>query len=451
MSDTYTIFVGERAWRIGQLRQGELRFEIIAQDDPTDVAAAAQQTRTTLEAMGYGDEPVVLAMDSSWCLSAAINTQDIERSGRRRAMAFRLEEHLPISAEDFVADFFEADAGEALGVCCELSRLRAVVDTLVGAGVPVWHICPAAFLAGAHAAEQQDQADAVLLDGDGDRGAFDLIELHHARPVRWWWLADDADAVRARLDAIEVSPEAPLKVAVIGGRRTEALAKANGRIDRLDIDRIDRDAAAVHAAARLVAQTASPWIDLRRDALAGPDRYATYRKPLIALVGAVVLLVVGVIVAMQWRGRAYAGLAERFRDQQVAVFAQALPEQASRPPANIRGRLKSEATKLAGLGGQVGDDADVATLRPRSALAHLHAVLGALPTDLRLRVLDLSIQPDLVRLDGEARTHVEAERIATALRNTGEYEVDPPRTRALREQGVSFLFNARPRQAGGGS
>lgn len=78
-------------------------------------------------------------------------------------------------------------------------------------------------------------------------------------------------------------------------------------------------------------------------------------------------------------------------------------------------------------------------------MVHLQRVLGSLPTDLRYRILDLNIQPNRIRLDGQARSHVEAERLAMALRQSGTYEVESPKTEVLKERGVSFLFNAIPR------
>jgi hypothetical protein len=98
---------------------------------------------------------------------------------------------------------------------------------------------------------------------------------------------------------------------------------------------------------------------------------------------------------------------------------------------------------MAGLGGQGAGDAESAVPRTPSALVHLREVLKGLPTGLRCRLLELSIQPDEVRLDGQARSHSEAEAIAVAIRQSGLYEVEPPKTETLRDQGVSFAFTAK--------
>jgi len=153
-----------------------------------------------------------------------------------------------------------------------------------------------------------------------------------------------------------------------------------------------------------------------------------------------VLLLVAVIGVTQWRAGRYAAIEADLAGREVELFKQTFPDQ--RVPVNIKSRLASEARKLAGLSGR--EAGDVAAMRPTSALVHLYALLASLPGDLRFRILDLSIDPDQLRVTGEARAHGDAERIAGSLRDTGRYEVDPPRTQALADRGVSFTFTARP-------
>ena len=67
-------------------------------------------------------------------------------------------------------------------------------------------------------------------------------------------------------------------------------------------------------------------------------------------------------------------------------------------------------------------------------------MLSILPTDVPYRILELSIQPDLIRIDGEARTYSEAEGVAVALRRSTGYEIEPPRHRPSKA-GVSVSFS----------
>ena len=76
-------------------------------------------------------------------------------------------------------------------------------------------------------------------------------------------------------------------------------------------------------------------------------------------------------------------------------------------------------------------------------------MLKALPGQGRYRLLDLNIQPDLIRLEGQVQNHADADVVAAGLRQSGLYDVEPPKTQALKERGVGFAFTAIPRPDGG--
>ena len=448
MSGPSILFAGDDAWRVGTVQDGRARVEAFAPaQEGATLEARAQAVGQQLAAQANERRPVILAPPSPWCLSATLATDGLERGGRRQAMGFRLEEHLPISAEEVVADYVDTGGGEAMGVCGELEKLREAVRALEAAGLDVRHICPAALLAAAYAAERHPQAGAVLIIGDGRDApaAYDLVELKKGKPARWWWFANDGPAARDRLSAWAAAQDAPAALVVVGqGDPSHVLPPERAGFGPVEVEELGADHAAALHAAKVLAGAASPWTDLRRDALAAPDRYQAYRKPIGALAAGVMLLLVSVSGAMQWRGRQYEALGRRYLREQADVFKAALPDQ--RVPASIKGRLLSERRRLEGIGGQAAGDA-LAAIKPVSALAQLRGVLGSLPADLRYRILDLSIQPDLVRVDGQARGHGEAERLATALRRSAAYDVEDPKTQALKEGGVSFLFTAKPRAA----
>src|SRR5688572_27703816 len=78
---------------------------------------------------GYRGEPVLLAIPSAWCFAASISTTDLPSRRDRGARLFRLEERLPLAAEEFVADFIDSGP-RSLGVCARLDQLRPVVEAL---------------------------------------------------------------------------------------------------------------------------------------------------------------------------------------------------------------------------------------------------------------------------------------------------------------------------------
>ncbi len=455
MSDRYLVFLGDEAWRAAAVRDGDVHLAEVPFGADATAEGRVEAARKELTGLGHADQPIALVVPSSWCLCAAISTDGLERGARRRGMAFRLEEHLPCSAEEVVADYLPAAGARALGVCAQLERLEPVVDAFEAAGVRVRHVCPRAFLAAAHVVDRHARdAGAVLIrEGrrqDGAPPAYDLVELRSGRPADWWWFAHDGAVVRERLAVWATSEDRPGPVVVLGdGGSTRPAELVPEGLQRVEMRELGGDRAAALHAAKVLAGDDSPWIDLRCDALAAPDPLRTYRRPLGALVAAVVLLLVSISGAAQWRGRRYQALREAYLAEQTDVCKEALPGQPV-PRAGARGRLLSEKRKLAGIGGHESDASVSEAAASTSALEHLRQVLGSLPTDVRYRILDLNIQPDFIRLDGQARSHAEAEGVAIAVRQSGRYEVQPPKTQALRQGGVSFLFTARPRPASAG-
>lgn len=450
-SDCCTLFVGENLWHVGVLLADGARIERVAFSRDAVLDARIAEAKKCLAELGVVDQRIVLALPTSWCLCATISTGELERAGRRRAMGFRFEEHLPISAEDIVADYVDGGDGEALGVCGELERLQSIVAAIESAGFRVQHICPAAFLAAAHAIELHPNIAGVLLGDRGDEQikasvVGDFIELHKSKPTHWWWLAGDEAGLRARLMLWAIAQDKPARLLALDCVCSPTNDMPSGvRHEWITLSDTSKLCAATTFAAKLLRGAASPWIDLRRDVLVAPDRYHRYRKPIQALVLSSVFMLACIIGVTQWRSWQYQVLSKEYIRQQNDIFKAVLPNQ--RVPGSISGRLLSEHQKLMGLGGQSAGGTSDEPLNPTSALAHLGSLLGALPTDVRYRILDVSIQPDLIRVNGQVRNHVDADRITASLRATGAYEVEPPKTQALGEGGMSFIFTATPHTA----
>lgn len=444
----YMMCVGEDAWRVARWCEGIAAFDVVPFGDEDAVEGRVDAAMQRLSALGYAREPIVLGLPSSWCLSATIPTDGLERSSRRRAMLYRLEEHLPVSAEQVVADFVDDGRGEAAGVCVEIDRVRPIIMAMESRGASIRHICPVALLAASHALTRWRDAAGVVIeqcrDGDAtNQPAYDLIETRAGRMIRWWWFADDLAALRDQLATCAQAEEPidPMSVVTIG-MTCDPIDTMSVSIRSTECP-IPGDEAALGAAAEALMGDRLLWIDLRRDALAAPNPYEAYRGPFRAVIVGVVALMLGLAAATYWRGHRYEALAERYIQQQGDVFRVAMPGQ--RVPGNIKARLLSEKQKLAGLGGQGSDAAITQWLASPSALAQLGVILQGLPTQLRFRIADLNVQTDLIRIDGQARSHADADQIAAAVQATGFFEVDPPRTQSLREGGVSFLLTARPR------
>jgi hypothetical protein len=80
-------------------------------------------------------------------------------------------------------------------------------------------------------------------------------------------------------------------------------------------------------------------------------------------------------------------------------------------------------------------------------MALLHSLLGALPKNLRYRAVEVRLERETLYLDGQSRSHGDAEAIATALGSNTPFQVDPPKSVQRPEGGVNFTINGRLRDA----
>jgi hypothetical protein len=133
------------------------------------------------------------------------------------------------------------------------------------------------------------------------------------------------------------------------------------------------------------------------------------------------------------------------RQAQSAEAAERLSYQDAlgKPPigANIKARLVSEDRRLRALSGDIGEASVLSG--SRSALFLLSDTLKTLPTKLRYRLLDLQFSPEGLELNGQTRSHGDADAIAAGLRSVG-YAVDPPHSEVRGQaSGVDFTITAR--------
>ncbi|MEX2672296.1 MAG: hypothetical protein WD294_09330 [Phycisphaeraceae bacterium] len=434
MNPVTLLIEGHEAWRVGTVCDGQPRaFKLVCEQEPTlrEQVAALREYLTQHDAQG----PVVLAVGSAQCLSAAISTQDLGRSARRRAMHFQLEEHLPTSTEQVVADYIEHSGDMALGICSEIQPLQEIVEALEEADIEVAGICPTAVLIAGHAAAVQPHAAGLCIISSA---GFDLIALRDARPAAWWWFPPADEAGWRQLRSWSTAQADGRELLVIDDNQTPLEEVPGVTIRQLDQLTVD-EAATLHAGPMLLGKS-DATVNLRCDALAAASGYEKYRRTFNLLVAAVAIMLLCTAGVSHWRAAGYRHLGDQYVQQQVEVFRSVMPEQ--RLPGSIQRRLASEHEKLRGL--DEANSADGGAEGP-SALVQLYRVLDHLPEDLRYRLLEMSIEPRVLRISGEARNYADAERIALSLRDDTLYDVQLPQTQALREDGVTFSFTAEPR------
>lgn len=389
-------------WRLGRAVDGQPHVApLVVPGDAAPSAVAA-----AVAAVGAG--PVTLALPSSLCLSATVDTTGLPRQGRRSALAYRLELALPLAAEDVAADFLQHPRQRsALGIAVAVAIVRPWVDALESAGVTVAAICPAALLA------IDRPADGLVAWGHGS--AVDLFSIVGGQLTNWLTLPAQADDVRLYLPAVEVTAtrliDAPDAVAdAIGGVRSSA-------------DWSTAATAAVVAGRR-------PRVDLARDGLAPRGRGTAARRALIGVGLAAVVFAAACSGAMLWRAQAYQRRADADLDRQQQTFRQLFP---GRPvPADVRSRLGSEARGLVAPAAEGGTGP--------SALAVLHGLLAHLPADVRFQLSEVRVADGQFHVEGTVPTWSDADAVAAAVRAGTGVPVDPPQTSQDGPRAVHFVL-----------
>jgi hypothetical protein len=425
-ADGFVIFPHPAGWRLGFTRAGSPIVQ--------PIAGGSDGAATALKAAGHRGGGVVLALPSEWCLAAPVDTAGLPAKDRRRAMTYRLEEKLPVAAEEVVADFVPAPptAATVFGVCTRTAELAPLVQSLEAAGIDVTAVCPASLLA---LQNISDKLEAVLWPSDTP-SRVELFTFRDGQLHGWYVLPDDPKDV-----LLHVEHEFPQSTTIAVHSDIKSFFARHPGLRVAPLKSPSAAATATAMAVQILSGKATPWIDLRRDAVAPRDRFRPIRTPLTCAAVAAVLCLLCAVGAMLWRAGRYDDLAARLADDQRLVYRKAFPN--APIPDDVRSRLESEERSLRGVSGDASapppDDAGLVTLR--DLMAHLPP-----PTDLRYRILELRLDKDRFTLEGQAPAHADADAIAAALRQRRTFEVEPPRTERLPSgdanaaTGVSFTL-----------
>ena len=459
-----SLLIADDAWTLG-LTEGVatrlLRVEVNG-SDPARRLAAVHGALRDQEFKVAEAGTLIIGLPSSWCFAATVSTNGLLRRQRRSGLLYRLEEKLPVDAEAVTADFLETN-GEAFGVATLSDRVRPVLEALEAAGLTVAHMSPTALLAaaslrvrkrGREGGADSGKVNVTLLAPT--KGHVDLVVEQGGSMIAWRQVGSAPEALAEELRSLDVDEAVDVRIRSVGlnAEALEAIGEAGWNV--IGSDEITADAdplilAATHAG-KLLRRGQAPAPDLKRDALAGRGHWSRVRPAVLSVAAAATLLLLSVASINLWQARGHQRTVASLQDRQSMLFRETFPDQ--RVPAAILARFRSEAAKSRGL---AGTDASVPP--PATTLQDLHDVLTGLPNAsepdaLRFRVLELRVEPTRLYLDGQARSHADADRIAAGLRGATSYQIDPPRTQNLRNPPGSVnsanVTRAAARPAGGG-
>ncbi len=431
---TFTIFAPRNndPWRLGThdpAAQDPVSIETLHDIDPSDTEAVSQALASALRDRNHTGSPVLLALPANRIMVAPVRTDDLPRRDHHAAARYRLEESMPIAAEHYAADLIQAK-DNTLGVCTDVDQLKPWLEAFEQADISIDCICPTDLIAMQLAlAEQQNAEDHIAICPDGSR--INVFLIRNQRPICWYTTGD----LNATLNAIHLDSAESFPTRIYAESNENTLLKLVP--DSQFIKTQPADHLATQSAAKLNAGRLIPWINLRRDALAQTDPLRPIKPALRFAVTAACSCLLCLAVAFQWQAHQYRSIQSQQTQAVADIFQSAFPTSQT-VPADPLSRLHSEHKKLANLTGQSTD-----LPSQTSALIVIHQTLRRLPTDLRYRVLEIRTDNNKIHIEGQARTHADADRIANALRAQRGFDIESPRTERLSDQGISFTLIGR--------
>jgi len=419
-------------------------------------ASADQQAGTVakfLSSHGYRGQPVLVALPSGWCMAAAVSTEGVPADDRA-ALAFRLEEQLPVAAESFTADFVlptSSDAPAALGVAVPNDRVTPIVAALESAGITVQSVTPAAMLAleaclarvRGLMALRETRAPSIGSDVDiaemptaivalpDEGGRVSLFALTDDRPIAWVTSERAPDQLELNLNLLRL--ELPDGVPVLTcGLPAGAHAWPEGLELNPTVSPAELDGLVGTLAQEILSGRRVPRIEFRRGALATGDPLRLHRRAInVALVSAAAffLIVAGFLFH---RGTQYDRLATSYEAQLANEYKQAFGGQSV--PPGVRRVVESELRKLTSAG---------ATALPaearQSALKLMRDVLSGVDAAAPVSFDRMSFSDTGFEAEGRCKSPEDLTGLITASKSAG-LDVPPPQMRKAEGNAWTFVL-----------
>ncbi len=427
-------------WHAARAGGDAVEVRDVAFDTADGAASAAGEVAAALQQLGRRAEAVRLGLPSEMVFSASIDSSDLPRRQRRATMLYRLEEQLPLDAERVTVDFLATGGGRCMGLAVETQKVAALVEALAAAGVEVAGIVPTALAAlwrwrtrgnGPCAEDyclvgRADRADAFRLDGD--------------RPVAWYCGSgsspDELAGALSTDQLLSPAESARPTACVLGEIDPDVLSGLAGQAG-LEVRRAEARSAVQLAAEAGADDERAGWVDFRRDGLAARNPWGR-SGALLRLVAVLGMLLPAVLAgACYWRTTQFRAATDAQLQRQRGIHREIHPT--GSVPADVRSRLESELARLSAVSGAHLAETAAAV----GALDCLRQVCTGLPRPVRLRISQLRVDPRAILLEGQARSHTDAETIARSLSRAG-FAMDPARTEILVRGGVSFTITGKP-------
>jgi hypothetical protein len=396
--------------------------------------------KTTLIDLDLADGRACLGLPSTFLYSAPISLENLPRRRRRDAMAYRFEEQLPLDVEELVVAFTPAVGNIAQGIAVREDIITPMILEFEASGILIETIRPAAMLTLSGLLQRESILKSYLAIGWDEH--IDVLCLEAGRPIDFYTVSKNSKNLhryfRARL-LMRPIEEPTIDICLVGQAKDvpdETIVAFESDAD-FSLRRINADAYALAygAVGQAISGQSTVWAELHPHAHRRLGDWQRLARPLKAALAMTWLLMAILSAGLFFRALQYRSVSENHRDAQAQAYRRAFPK--STVPLSIRSRLESEWQKRSA---QSGYGMNIP--QQISALDTLNRLVTHLPESMRFRITHIRIGASDLSLEGQTRTHTDAETIARSLQNGG-FNVEAPRTEHLADIGVDFSLFAK--------
>ncbi|MEM7475739.1 MAG: hypothetical protein AAF483_12170 [Planctomycetota bacterium] len=428
----------EDAWFLALAERTEFsQLEPIcdSQADPAELASAVVQRLASTNGRVF---QLAVLVSSSRVFHSSFPASEIGGAKNSKAIPYRLEADLPLSAEELLADWSFGEDQSVSGFAMDRSwinaRILALVDQAKESGFQVEvGLLSARSLATCQSLVEQGRVpeSSILLIENADK--IEMFKLESKVPTQWRIMHSSSSVAEWKLLLADSSDP----VFILNSSEPNDWAQNLDRPTTLLGD--NQEQLALKCASRLLARPRLAWINFARDAslVGGGDQVQQNWSRLLTVASVCVLLVAGAIFYRSFQLKAETA---RLQAEQGVVFTSTFPGQ--RQPAAILRRFRSEYAKT--VGARATNSAEVQT--PQEAIPILGELVASLPLNIPFAVSELRVEDGAIYLDLEIQKHEDAGLIAEAL-GSERIRLGPPSTDSTGEKVTALLRGTL--QAGG--
>lgn len=435
------LFLTKTCWRLVYLKDEELQVREVEFEHSQGPLSVLDGLLEIFNESEYSGEEIFLGLDSKHIQVAMISCDDLPRRQRTEMMLYRLEEQLPLAAEELTAVFLPAIGGRCLAFAVNTAEVLGIVKALTDAGLEISAIYPTAVLMLQSCFENCEcDPDYVILNNGQTLEAFRLIDgVIHG----WYSSASDRQLLLPlQIDILNNPVDGKNTSAVMVGELPQSAVEALK--EEMELNRIDDGYESLvknllENCGKITSEKTVSISNLRIGKLARKNLWAKSTGSLRVAGILLLIFAVTMISCFAIRGIRYETMAESYEKSQVKIYKKVYPG-SRRVPSNIVSRLESEMRKLSGV---MGHGYDVPHIP--NAMDELHTVITNLPKNVKLRILKIQIDPESIDINGQVTTHSDAEKITQSLKRGG-LDVSSPATESLSGGEIFFKVRAKPAQ-----